>query len=117
MIPCDFACGSLHPLSVWRDVCRLRDIIRRLQPDIVHFIALKPVLTAVLGRMPVRAAVFHITGLGTLAKGRLKKTNEDRPTARLTLIGDPLLCAGQKVALGGWIVWRWTGTRISAVLQ
>ena len=36
-----------------------------------------------------------------LAKGRLKKTNEDRLTARLTLIGDPLLCAGQKVALGG----------------
>ena len=35
-----------------------------------------------------------------LAKGRLKKTNEDRRTARLTLVGDPLLCAGSKVALG-----------------
>ena len=35
-----------------------------------------------------------------LAKGRLKKANEDRRTARLTLVGDPLLCAGQKVVLG-----------------
>lgn len=35
-----------------------------------------------------------------LAKGRLKKANEDRRTARLALVGDPLLCAGQKVALG-----------------
>ncbi len=36
-----------------------------------------------------------------LAKGRLAKANEDRRTARLTLVGDPLLCAGAKVALGG----------------
>ena len=35
-----------------------------------------------------------------LAKGRLSKANEDRRTARLTLVGDPLLCAGQRVALG-----------------
>jgi len=35
-----------------------------------------------------------------LAKGRLAKANEDKRTARLTLVGDPLLCAGQKVALG-----------------
>ncbi len=68
VIPCDFARGSLHPLSVWRDVRRLRGIIRRLRPDFVHFIALQPILTAVLGRLPVRSAVFHITGLGTLAE-------------------------------------------------
>jgi len=68
VIACDFARGSMHPLSVWRSVRRLHGIIRRLQPDIVHFIALKPILTAALGRMSVRAAVFHVTGLGTLAE-------------------------------------------------
>lgn len=36
-----------------------------------------------------------------LAKSRLAKANEDRRTASLTVIGDPLLIAGQVVALGG----------------
>lgn len=36
-----------------------------------------------------------------LAKGRLAKANEDRRTASVTVIGDPLLIAGQVVALGG----------------
>jgi len=43
-----------------------------------------------------------------LAKGRLKKANENRRTARLTLVGDPLLCAGQKVVLGPTF-WRYAG--------
>ncbi|MBO9421701.1 hypothetical protein J7481_19495 [Labrenzia sp. R4_2] len=35
-----------------------------------------------------------------LAKSRLAKANEDRRTARVTVIGDPLLIAGQVIALG-----------------
>ncbi len=69
VIPYAITRGSLHPLSVWRDIRRFRRIIRRLRPDIVHFIALQPILTAALGRISMRAAVFHITGLGTLAEG------------------------------------------------
>ena len=36
-----------------------------------------------------------------LAKARLAKANEDKRTASITLVGDPLLVAGQVVALGG----------------
>ena len=36
-----------------------------------------------------------------LAKARLAKANEDRRTASITVIGDPLLIAGQVIALGG----------------
>jgi phage protein D len=36
-----------------------------------------------------------------LAKSRLAKANEDKRTASLTVVGDPLLVAGQVVALGG----------------
>lgn len=35
-----------------------------------------------------------------LAKGRLAKANENRRTANITLVGDPLLMAGQVVELG-----------------
>lgn len=71
VIPCDLARGSLHPLDVWRGVRRLRAIVRRLRPDIIHCIALKPVLTAVLARLQAPATIFHVTGLGTLAENRL----------------------------------------------
>ena len=68
VIPFDFRRGSLHPLVVRRTARRLRSTIQRVQPDIVHFISLTPVLLAVLGRVRHPRTIFHVTGLGTLAE-------------------------------------------------
>lgn len=76
VIPFDFRRGSLHPLVVWRTARALRRVVRRVRPDIAHFIALMPILMAVLARIGGRDVIFHVTGLGTLAEG-------DRPRDRL----------------------------------
>ena len=68
VIPINFQRESLHPLAVLRTARCLREIVQCVAPDIVHHIALKPILTAVLAQLKGHAAIFHITGLGTLAE-------------------------------------------------
>ncbi|HHN66881.1 MAG TPA: glycosyltransferase family 1 protein [Thermopetrobacter sp.] len=76
VIPFGFRRGSLQPFAVWRAARRLRRVVRRLRPDLVHCIALTPILLAVLARIGGPAIIFHVTGLGTLAEG-------DTPRVRL----------------------------------
>jgi len=59
---------SLQPLQAVRDIVRTRGIIRSEQPDIVHCIALRPVLAGgIAARLArTRALVLAPTGLGHL---------------------------------------------------
>ncbi len=60
--------GLFSALRLFRQLMR---IARSEKPDIVHFLALKPVLLGGMLRLfvPPFAAVYHVTGLGTLAEG------------------------------------------------
>lgn len=69
--PFPFRRRSTNPLAALKQIWCLRQQIRRTRPDIVHFIALRPVLIgglATLFSLP-KAKVFHVTGLGTIAEG------------------------------------------------
>lgn len=68
VIPCDLARGSIYPLAVWQSVRCLRNVVQSVRPDIVHCIALRTILTAVLARLKIPNIIFHFTGLGTLAE-------------------------------------------------
>jgi Glycosyl transferase 4-like len=66
--------GSLSPGGSLSASLELRRLLRRLKPDIVHNIALKPVLigtTASLGLGGI-AVVNSLTGLGTLFIGEAR---------------------------------------------
>ena len=67
----DFDRASLSVMSAVKLLWRLIRILRCEAPDIVHYIALKPVLFGGLAALMVRRAgmIYHVTGLGTLAEG------------------------------------------------
>jgi len=71
IIPVDFDRASKGLFSTLRLLRQLKSAISQINPDVIHFISLKPVLvgglTALFYRQP--AKVFHITGLGTLGEG------------------------------------------------
>lgn len=70
--PVDFKRSSRNPLAAVKLLTRLIRLIRRERPDIVHFIAMKPVLLGGLATVftPKAAKVYHVTGLGSLADGK-----------------------------------------------
>lgn len=51
VIPIDFSRRGLNPLGELRTALRLRRIVRRFRPDIVHNVALKPVVTGTFGEL------------------------------------------------------------------
>ncbi len=67
----DFNRSSLNPFSLIAVSMQLRAIIRQTRPDIVHFVALKPMLAGGLAcaALPRTSRVFHVTGMGHLAEG------------------------------------------------
>ncbi|NOX41391.1 MAG: glycosyltransferase family 4 protein [Alphaproteobacteria bacterium] len=72
LVPLDFKRSSMNPLSALVVLWRLVVALRRQRPDIVHFIALKPVLLGGLAALfvPGTGIVYHVTGLGFLAEGK-----------------------------------------------
>jgi glycosyltransferase involved in cell wall biosynthesis len=70
--------SSMNPVREARTVRRLKGIIARERPDVVHLVAMKPIvlggLATLLSRVP--HVVVHMTGLGFLAIS-------DTPKARL----------------------------------
>src|SRR5581483_8612760 len=79
--------GSLSAFGSLAAVLELRRLVRALRPDIVHNIALKPVLigtTASLA-LPRLAVVNSLTGLGTLFIGAAKVSGAMRRLVRLAL--------------------------------
>lgn len=80
-ISLDFERASFNPFSALKLLWNLRKILRKERPDIVHFIALKPIIIGGLASLFLRevSKVYHLTGLGYLAKGKtwLAKTKKN----------------------------------------
>jgi glycosyltransferase involved in cell wall biosynthesis len=79
--------GSLSPFHSIAGVMELRRLLGAIEPDIIHNIALKPVLlgtAASLGRKGV-AVVNSLTGLGSLFIGEAKVSSTARRVVRLAL--------------------------------
>jgi len=72
LVPLDFKRSSLNPFAALIVLWRLIVALRRQRADIVHFIALKPVLLGGLAALfvPKAAIVYHVTGLGFMAEGQ-----------------------------------------------
>ncbi len=72
IIPVDFDRASMGVLSGGRVAVQLLRVIRREKPDLIHFIALKPILLGGIARFawPSSVVIYHVTGLGTLAEGK-----------------------------------------------
>lgn len=51
LIPIDFSRRGLNPLRELRTALKLRSIVREFRPDIVHNVALKPVVTGTFGEL------------------------------------------------------------------
>lgn len=74
-IDLDYNRSSLDPRREVRTVLALRRIIAAERPDVVHMVAMKPIVLGglALARRPGPLAVVHMTGLGYLAiSGTLK---------------------------------------------
>jgi glycosyltransferase involved in cell wall biosynthesis len=58
--------GSVNPLGLVRDIVAIARLYRRLRPDIVHHVSLKPVILGSLAALfqPRIAALNALTGLG-----------------------------------------------------
>jgi len=79
--------GSLSPLDSLSAVVELRRLLARVEPDILHNIALKPVLlgtAASLGRTKT-AVVNSLTGLGTLFIGEARVSGLARKAVHFAL--------------------------------
>ena len=82
--PFDFRRASLNPLAQAGTIRGIAKLIGREQPDIVHVVALQPmVLTSVALSMTRNrpAAVLHLTGLGFLGISQSRAVKLLRPVA------------------------------------
>ena len=82
-IDLDYSRASMNPIREARTVGKLRDILAREKPDVVHLIAMKPI---VLGGLATafqrpRHTVLHMTGLGFLAISDTAKARTARIAA------------------------------------
>lgn len=68
-IDLDYNRSSMHPLREAATVRRLSEILRREKPDVLHLIAMKPIVLGGLAGAfaAVPHTVVHMTGLGFLA--------------------------------------------------
>ena len=73
--------GSLSPRHSIAGVSELRKLLRKLEPNILHNISLKPVLLGSIASLglPSIAVVNSLTGLGTLFIGNHRKSELTRP--------------------------------------
>ncbi len=67
-LPVDFSRSSLRLIPAFRLLWHLTVHLRREKPDLIHFIALKPIILGGLASfvVPRAACVYHLTGLGYL---------------------------------------------------
>jgi glycosyltransferase involved in cell wall biosynthesis len=87
LIPVDFERASLSPLSETKTIGQLISIYRREKPDIVHHVALKPVLYgAIAARVAGTPAVVNaIMGLGFVFSSNSTKARLLRPVVQQLL--------------------------------
>jgi glycosyltransferase involved in cell wall biosynthesis len=84
LIPIDFERASLSPLSETKTISQLISLYRREAPDIVHHVALKPVLYgAIAARLAGTPAVVNaIMGLGFVFSSNSAKARVLRPAVQ-----------------------------------
>jgi len=72
LLPFDFTRRSANPQIALRQVWLLAKHIRDQRPDLIHFIALRPILIGGLASLitPRAGKIFHVTGLGSIAEGQ-----------------------------------------------
>jgi glycosyltransferase involved in cell wall biosynthesis len=65
--PLDFNRGSLSPLAFLREIRQVRALFKAVNPDIVHCIAVKPIIVGGIAGLfaPSRAFIHALTGLGS----------------------------------------------------
>ncbi|MGQ0671833.1 MAG: glycosyltransferase family 4 protein [Hyphomicrobium sp.] len=92
LIPLDFSRSGLGPLSEARTLRTLTRLYRRLEPDLVHHVAMKPVIYGSLAARAagVRGVVNAMMGLGYVFSSDALKARALRPAVR----------AGLRLALG-----------------
>lgn len=87
LIPLDLVRRGKNPLTEWRIIRQLTAIYRRLKPDIVHHVAVKPVIYGSIAAR--RAGVPHVVnamaGLGYLYVSSKVTTRLARPLVRAVL--------------------------------
>jgi glycosyltransferase involved in cell wall biosynthesis len=67
VIDMPFARGSLKPGDLWREAAAMRTLMREVRPDLLHAIALKPIVLSMLTGGYGAARVFALTGRGYLS--------------------------------------------------
>ena len=85
----DFRRSSLNPLHQVGTIRRIAGLIRQEAPDVVHVVAMQPmVLTAMAARLAPRTRfVMHLTGLGFLGISQGRAIRAIRPAAMAALGG------------------------------
>lgn len=65
--PIEWSRGSTSPADVLRSIMVLRRLVRRIEPDVVHNVALKPAILGSLAcvTLPIKGIVNSINGLGS----------------------------------------------------
>lgn len=82
--PLEIGRSGIDPLALVADTAAIQRVIDKVNPDLVHAIAMKPATLAALTRGP--PLILAITGLGWLSTSRALKDRFARHSA-LTLIG------------------------------
>lgn len=87
IVPFDFERQSTHPVRVPMTAIRLRQVLARERPDIVHLVALKPIVLAALALATLRTprVGIHVTGLGLIAAAQSKRKSAMLTTARAVI--------------------------------
>ncbi len=71
VLPVEFSRRSKNPISAIRLIRQLIKGFRKTRPDVIHMIAMKPILLGGLISWfyPKSGKIYHVTGLGTIAEG------------------------------------------------
>ena len=87
LIPFDLDRGSINPLKALAVIFKLAKIYRKEQPDLVHHVAIKPVLYGTIAARfaGVRNVVNAITGMGYIFTSNHLKARLLRPFINLAL--------------------------------
>lgn len=87
LLPVDFSRSGLHPLRELGLIKALVDLYRREQPDLVHHVAMKPVIYGSLAARlaGVRSVVNALTGLGYVFTSDERKARMMRPAVQRAL--------------------------------
>ena len=87
LVDVDFARGMLSPRSNLHTVRKLCTVYRRVEPHLVHHVAIKPIVlgSAAAARVRVPVVVNALTGLGSVLRPASVKLRTIRPALSLAL--------------------------------